>query len=749
MPVSQSKVLVAVTAADRTKTPELPSIETEVGSEAGESAVGNSSLLPDPRSLLIVLRRRAWIFLAVFALVMGAAVAYAVLTPKSYMSTAKLLIEPRKADPVQPRESAPGDQAPSSDFIDTQLLVLDSPQLAQKVVTALNLIEDQQIGDGAGSAEQFDPEHVAQDRRRLTSAALRLRSLVTIRRAGQTSLIEVAATTRSPTQAARIANEYVNQYLSSIATAKKTGESEMNAQIDSRLGTLSAAAERADRDLQNYKVANGLMSSEGATMAEQEASTLNQQVAQAKALLAERQGRLGAARRQMAKGGGGSDVSSALSSGTIGALRAQEAESSRTLAQLRSRYGERHPSIAQEQQRLADVQRQIQAEIDRILSSLEAEVNVAASGLASLEASQGQSRSRLAGNASAQVGYLDLERKAVAARTIYEAFLNKSRGTAARDGIEQPIASLSSGAVAATAPSAPNVRLAYLVGLLAALIGASLAVALAEFLDSGVRTKVDVERRLGARYLGGVPELGSTLDGLRNTEPPQDYIVSHPLSTFAESLRNLRAALTLRGNRRPRILAVTSALPREGKTTTAICLARTLAMSGASTVLLDCDLRRHSASDIMLAGRPGGLLDLLAGDRSLDAVLVSDSLTDLKVLGTDRAPSDGRDLLGPAIVKDLLVQLKDRFDFVVIDTAPVLGIADARAVASQADAVVLLARWSRTSFRAADAALDLLLGVQAKVVGVALTLVDIRKFGSTGQEDVYGYHKKFKGYYVN
>lgn len=727
----------------------VESAKVDAEAEVAESAVGNSSLLPDPKKLLVIMRRRGLLFLAVFALIMGAAVAYATFTPKSYTSVAKLLIEPRRADPVQPRESSPGEQTQSSDFIDTQLLVLDSPQLAAKVVAALGLIEDQQFGDGGGAITANESERAPAERQRLAAAAQRLRNAMTIRRAGQTSLIEVGATTRSPLQAAKIANEYINQYLLSIAAAKQASETQMNAQIDSRLGVLRAAAERADRDLQNYKVANGLMSSEGATMAEQEASTLNQQVAAARATLAERQGRLAAARRQLSRGGGGSDVSASLSSGTIGALRQQEADSSRNLAQLRSRYGARHPAIAQEQQRLADVQRQIQLEIDRILSSLEADVNVAASGLASLESSQGQSRSRLAGNTSAQVGYLELERKATAARTIYEAFLNKSRGTAARDGIEQPIASLSSAAIPVMLPSAPNIRLAYLVGLLSALVGATLAVALAEFLDSGIRTKLDVEKRLGARYLGGVPEIGSTLDGLRTNEPPQDYIVSHPLSTFAESLRNLRAALTLRGSRRPRVLAVTSALPREGKTTTSICLARTLAMSGATTVLLDCDLRRHSASDLLLNGRPGRLLDLLAGDVAIEGVLLDDTLTTLKILGTDRGPADGRDLLAPAIVKALLAELKDRFDFIVIDTAPVLGIADARAVASQADAVVLLARWGRTTFRAADAALDLLIGVQAKVMGVALTVIDIRKFGSTGQDDVYGYHKKFKGYYVN
>ena len=140
---------------------------------------------------------------------------------------------------------------------------------------------------------------------------------------------------------------------------------------------------------------------------------------------------------------------------------------------------------------------------------------------------------------------------------------------------------------------------------------------------------------------------------------------------------------------------------------------------------------------------------MLGGTTSIADALLKDSATDLQILGVNEAPGDGRDLLAAERVGRLLAELRAQFDYVVIDTAPVLGIADARAVASQADAVILLARWRSTSLRAADTALDLLLGSQAKVIGVALTLVDIRKYASTGHEDLYGYHKKFKGYYVN
>ena len=727
-------------------TADLPSVvaDSTVLGDSEEVAVGNSSLLPDPRYFWMIFRRRIWIFLTVVIAIMAAVTAYATLTPKRYAATSAVLIEPRRGDPIQPRETAAAEQAPSSDFIDTQIVVLDSPQLAAAVVTALNLTDDDQFG--GGDVGELTP---AQRQARLVASAQALSKATTIRRAGQTSIIEIDVTTLSPTQSARIANEFANQYLLSLAQTKQVADQRASAQIDSKLGELRVDAEHADAALQRYKIANGLMSAEGATMAEQETSSLNQQIATARAALAERQGRLAAARRQLAKGGGGGDVATALNSGTIGALRAQEAESSRNLAQLRSRYGEKHPAISQETQRLADIQRQIQLEINRILSSLEAEVNVAASGLSSLLGSQSQSHSRLAGNAAAQVGYMELDRKATAARTIYEAFLSRSRGTAARDGIEQPTASISAQALVPRIPSSPNVQLAYLLGSVFALFAGFAAIAIVELLDSGIRTKLDVERRLGARYLGAIPDIASTLDGLRLDEAPQNYIVSHPLSTFAEALRSLRAAVTLRGNRRPKVIAVTSPLPREGKTTTAVCLARTLAMSGASTVLVDCDLRRHSASDMLLGDRPGQLMGVLEGTVTVAQGLLKDVDTDLQILGTSESPSDGRDLLAPELIGRLLTELRSQFEFVVIDTAPVLGIADARAVASQADAVLLLARWRGTSLRAADTALDLLLAAKAKVVGVALTLVDIRKYASTGPEDLYGYHKKFKGYYVN
>lgn len=723
----------------------LPGTAEHPDTDTG-NAIGGSTLLPDPRILWSIFRQRFWIFLLAVVFILGAVGTYLALAPKQYSATSSILVEPRANDPVSP-SSATLEVLPSSDYIDTQIVVLGSTRMAAAVVAMLQLDNDPEFS-AAGAA---DPNLTPAEQRQaqLVASAEKLQRAVVIRRAGRTAIIEVEATSRSATQAARIANAFGQAYLDSIRAAKEGSENQASAQINSRLDQLRADTEKADAALQRYKIANGLMSAQGATMAEQESSVLNQQLAGARATLAERRGRLAAARQQLQRGGGGSDVTSALNSGTIGAFRTQEAESSRNLAQLRARYGDRHPSIAQEEERLASIQRQIQLEIDRILTSLEGEVRVAESGVASLEASQAGSRARLAGNSTAQVGFLDLERKATAARAIYTAFLNKSIGAAAREGIEQPLASIASPALIPLVPSAPNVRLVGSLGALMALVFGFLAIALAEFIDGGIRTKRDVERRLGARYLGAIPEIGSTVPNMRQVESPHDYIVSHPQSIFAESIRGVRAGITLRGRRRPRVIAVTSALPREGKTTTAVCLARSLALSGAKTVIIDCDVRHHSASDTLLEGREGRLLDLLAGETTLEEAMIKDDECELYILGVSADDNDPRDLLATDALTKLIKTLRSQFEFVVIDTPPVIGLADARIVARQADTVLFLSRWRKTSMRTAEAALDMLIAADAKVGGVALTLVDIRKYASTGHEDVYSYYGKFKGYYTN
>jgi capsular exopolysaccharide synthesis family protein len=233
---------------------------------------------------------------------------------------------------------------------------------------------------------------------------------------------------------------------------------------------------------------------------------------------------------------------------------------------------------------------------------------------------------------------------------------------------------------------------------------------------------------------------------------PTDRLVDHPLSAFAESFRNLRAFLTFAAQGDDvRLIAVTSAMPREGKSVTAFGLARTLALTGARVVLVDCDLRQRGSSRMaepcLVDGKPVGLVEVIQGDVPLAAALARDSRTNLAIL-----PASGRsapvDLFSTPQSDALLRDLADHFDYVILDTPPLLGVADARILAAKVDRVLYVVHWNKTSVRAAQAAVDILHESGATVAGAALTRVDVSGQARFGYGDDSDYYGAFKRYYV-
>ena len=703
-------------------------------------------LLPDPGMLWAVFRRRAWLFLGMCAIV-AAVVAYKTYkTVPQYSATATVVIEPQKSQVVNTVSSVNAPIAPDSAAIETQVQIISSAALAGRVADALNLQRYPEFGGGAGAMINAEDEGAGPGMHPLARS---LMGKMSIRRVGLSFLIAISAQTQDRNLASAIANEYAKQYIKSQEDSKNSSTKNVSAELQTRLADMETKVVAADAEVQRYKIQHNLMSSQGSTMAEQEVSNLGAQITSARADLADKTARLNAARQQVRRGGGGADIGAALGSGTVSGLRQREVDISQRLADLTTRYGELYPDVQKSRQELTEVKSQIQREIDRIISSLSADQQASASRLASLTGSQSSARGSLASNNSAAVGLLELERKADAVRSIYQAFLNRSKETISQEGLEQADARIDALSRVPLLPFTPNIPLAILFALVGGPVAGIGAIALAEYFDSRVSTKQDVEHKLRIRYAGAIPELKSTLGRTRNNQAPQDYLLDHPMSAFAEAFRGLRAALMQRGRSVPPVIAVTSALPREGKSTTSICLARTMAEAGSRTVLVDCDIRRRSTSEAMLPDGWSGLLDYLAGTATLEQSLFKDPGSDLMLLGTTVGPDTARDLFADRPIETVLAELKKSFDVVILDTAPVLGIAESRTVAAAADATIMLARWRSTSMKAADAAVEMLLASNARLRGVALTMVDIRRYASTGYQDVYSYHKKFKGYYQN
>jgi capsular exopolysaccharide synthesis family protein len=405
--------------------------------------------------------------------------------------------------------------------------------------------------------------------------------------------------------------------------------------------------------------------------------------------------------------------------------------------------------VKRTQAQLNDIRGQIQIEINRIMSSLRAEAAAASGRTSSLLGSRGAAQGGIASNNQALVGLVGLQQKADAAKQIYEAYLNRAKEVAAAGSLQQPDARINSPAATPTAPSSPNMKLGAALAFLAGLIAAGAAMLIAEFWDKQLRSRLDVERELGVPFAGVLPDFKSVKPkGLRGPEAaPAEYLVSHPFSGFAEAFRNLRAFLMVSDRGQDaKIIALTSAVPREGKSLTSFCLARTLALSGSRVVLVDCDLRQRGASKL-LGPKEVGLVEVVQDKVPLSDALVFDEKSGMFVL-----PACGKsvpyDLFSNPETDEVLRKLCEQFDYVILDAPPILGVADARLLCGKADRVLFIVQWNKTPLRAAQSALDILQECGANVVGALLTQVNVKgqaRYGYGDSSDYYGY---FKNYYI-
>jgi capsular exopolysaccharide synthesis family protein len=723
---------------------------------AGASGPEGGGML-DMQRWLAVFRRHERLFLIVAAVIFAAFLVKTLSEERIYTAHVEIAVDPRREQIVdaKPVVQDLARSTQEANIVDTQVALLHSRRLAARVVRRLNLAKDPEFNRELSSAARLRARIANLTQRpgprrgrevmnndKVISALL---DRVEIRRRGLTYVIGIDVSSNDPAKAAKIANAYANNFLSMDWDTKADATRRVNAWVSGRLEGLRQEVERRDTDVQNYKIANNLLSSSGVPLNEAEISNYNQQAATARAALAEDLARLRTSRAQLARGSSGDDLGEALGSEVVLELRKHRAAISTRYANLESRYGPRHPELLKAKEELADVDAQIQAEIRRIISNLEAKVEVSRQRLASVEGTLNSARGVLAGNIRATVGLNELQRNADAARTIYQTFLDRYKETTAMAGMVAPDARLVSWASIPANPSSPNLKMNLALGALVALMGGLSATMLAEMFHSGLSTAEDVEDKTGAPCLGSVPLLRSAA---RRTGSPSAYLLSKPRSAFAEAFKVLQISLLQFGaGALPRVLAVTSSLPGEGKTVTSACFAGCLAQQGYKTILVDCDEQRASLSGRLGAGRLG-LIEVLQGRCTLEEAVVHDERTGTSFLPLIPSVDAPPDLLMSDVMTALLQRLRREYEIVILDAKPVLGFADTRVVARHADAVVLVAQWRKTPRKAIETSLKILDRSGASIAGVVLSQVDMKQQTKSGYGDPAYYSRRYNAYYT-
>jgi succinoglycan biosynthesis transport protein ExoP len=666
----------------------------------------------------------AAVAIAIFALIL----AIGLLRPRTYYSEALLVIHPLSNNLAQP-EDARSTLPPDTSAIDTEVEVLRSPAVAEAVVKKLALYRDPDFGGSPGA--KATPEN-------LRNATTIVENSSAIRRVGLTYAVQVGFTARSAGKATQIANALIDAYLNRKLNEKLTAISNANRDLGATLSSLRMQALNAEAKVEDYKARNNLLSVDGASLTEGELSALNQRIADAQADAAEKRARVSAALAQAHRGGGGADVGATLASGTVAGLRQKEADVSAQLSQLETQFQPEYPAVQKARAELADIRRQLGAETSRILSSLRADAAVASQRESSLVASREMAKQRLAANNKSKVGLLTLQQTADASKKIYETYLSRASEVTAQRNLQQPDASIDSRAMVQPGSPFSSLRVIGAIAAILALIGGLASILISELWDRRLRSWTDVERNTGLPLAGVMPHVPA----LDHSIAPAEHISARPLTAFAESLRNLRAFLTLSGPMGAKVTAVTSAVPGEGKTLTSVCLARTLATNGAKVVLLDCDLRRASASKFF-GQASGGIAEVIGQTLAIEDALVYDEKSGIWLLTGSLSRNVPGDLFNSRRIDELLASLRTKFDHIVIDTSPLLGFADARIMAAKADRVLYVVQWNKTPASMVNAAVAILQQSNVKIAAAVLNKVDVKqqaRYGFADGSDYYHYY---------
>ncbi len=741
---------------------------------AQDNADFGESDIFDLGQIFQILRRRWLIVSAMTMLCVAISVVAALNTTRLYSATTQVRIQNLESRIVEFDGVVAGRNSDAG-TIESEVATIRSRQLASRLVNAMNLTNDPEFNP-ALRERRFDLNEWINPRvvvRRIISAfrngfvtgqaggnpsyeavVTNVQNSIRARRSGISYIVDITFTSASPDKAAALSNAVAEQYIIGQLEARYERARAQSGWLSTRLDALRDQLREAETAVATYAAENNLIPSGGATVTEQQLNEISQQLALARAETAAAEARFSRVQQIASAGGDLSALLQVTDSQTLSTLRTQLTSLRREEAEFAGRYGDRHPDLINVRQEITEVQRQMRLEAQRIVASTENDVEVARSRESSLENSLAQISGVQAENNQSRVQLRELERTAANRRAIYETFLSEFSETREQEGLESPGAIVISEATPPQFSTYPNNTRTVVFGFAVGFaIGFGIAFTL-ERLDRGVRTREQVEAQFGVHQISAVPLLkAADLKEGSHSIPPEDYFVIKPLSVFSESLRALKTGVALSNiDAPPQIILITSSLPNEGKTTLSLSVARMYASSGARTLLIDADLRHPSLHGIIRPDEkdaPVGLFEVLTGDVRINDALQNDFVDNLSLLFAGRRAENPPDLLESERMKEFLRAMRGQYDYVIIDTAPILPVVDGRILSRLVDTTVFLVKWNRTPRDAIRDALRHLRDFEANVAGVVLNQVDLSQQKRYGYGSTYYYYNQYKKYYAD
>ena len=764
-----------------------------------QRTVSHSSILsrePDPadsfidldRLLTILVRRARLIGLSV-ALAVALGVAYLLFATPVYTSMTQILLDEDLSRYAEESEPSPQSSQQVDMRIASAAEILKSGRLALRVVDDLKLADNETVLNppqspvavvkgwikalaSFGSAgPEASAEALANGRRE--KAAAMLQQSLAVERVSRSAVLAVSFRSTDPELAAAIARRYAQAFFEEQLSANFTATEQASTWLQERLTDIQARAQEASLEVERYRAENGLTTSRGELMSEQQLADLNSQLILAQADAASASARYAQFKAIVEQG-----PDRAVANATI---PVQQADAT-ALQELRGRYnsilkraeditrnfGADHPQAVALQAEKKDLTGQIYRELQQLTASYRNEYDVARSREVSLR----ESIKKVAGNNAeanrSSVRLQELEQKATALKALSESYLARYEQASQKQSFPIPKARVISDAGVPVSPSSPSKTMVLGLSLVLGLMAGGALTFVQEMRERAFRLENDVRTILGLKPLGYLPLVGGgrkkrkpAMVGAKavKAEPPADaeeeviplermtrVVLDAPRSAFTETLRNARlTADTMLQGRESRVIGVTSALPGEGKSTVATNFAALLAVSGKRTLLIDADVRRPGLSTMMKPTPQVGLVEVLRGEVPWAQALKTDRRSQLAILPIALRPGEARryeanEMMSSPAMKELIDEARRTFDYVVVDLTPLGPVIDAKAFEPLADGFLFVVEWGKTS---ANLVRDLLAAehrIEGKTLGVILNKTDmdaLARYSDAGAAEKY------------
>lgn len=687
----------------------------------------------DLLALAGTLWRGKWIIAAIilFFIFMGGYYAFRMAVPL-YPATATIALNEGQQQVISDIESIMSGGPVNSSAINTELEVLRSRDLVGQLVDHLDLVSRPEFngllreptlsddirayimsligGANDGETTQPSPEAIR------ASVVSAVREAISVSNARNTLVINISVTTTDTQLSVAMANALAELYIENQIQVKLDALASATEFLSRRTSELRQSLEELETDLTEFS---------------EQAELVSPAVLEAQSLqLRELRTRLSEARERV--------VGETATLASLQALReagdleafvaaADEFRLNRALAQYRDDL----ISLVE-----------LEAEVGRFMLQREAQAERDSEQLEALRASEATLASQIERQSQELIALQQLERETETARLLYETFFTRLQEINVQQGLETADSRMLSEAIPRGPSSPRKSRILALAGILGLMLGAGL-VLLREMRFAGFRTADELRNHSERRVLASIPLIPA-----KERKSVISFLKDKPNSVISEAVRNLRTSILMSNiDHPPQVIMLTSSIPGEGKTTLALALARNMVGLGKRVLLIEADIRRRVYSEYMNTEKTVALLDLLT--EKVQPEDVSPYVEDLgfDVLTGTKSDINAADLFASERFSSLLKNLREHYDYILIDTPPVLAVPDARVIGSLSDANIYVVQWNGTTRTQVRQGLEMLGSVSVDITGLVLNELDARKMKTYGYGGQYGYDTYGSSYY--